>query len=430
MKLGRAAAHIFKNKSSRRHRIIIGKDTRLSGYMIESAITSGICSFGVDVLIVGPMPTPAVAFLTRSLRADAGVMISASHNSFEDNGIKFFSSNGQKLPDQMEMEIERLIISGEIDNIRPTAVDIGKAYRIDDAEGRYIEFVKNALPKGRDFSGLKVIVDCGNGAAYKVAPAALTELSADVIVLHNTPNGTNINKNCGALHPSDLQNAVTLHRADLGIALDGDADRATFVDEKGDIVPGEVILSVFAKSLQENKNLVGSTVVTTEHSNTGMDKSLQKSGIQVIRTQVGDRYVLEEMLLGGYNLGGESSGHVIFSDYNTTGDGLLTALQFLSLLKKTGKTVSQLTTEIQMLPQTTLNIHVSEKKTLREIPKLQDLLDQYESKLAGNGRLLIRYSGTEKLLRIMVEGEDRDIISEMAENLAKIVREAIGISTH
>ena len=425
MKLGRAAAHVFKHKPGQ-HRIIIGKDTRLSGYMIESALTSGICSMGVDVLLVGPMPTPAIAFLTRSLRADAGVMISASHNPFEDNGIKFFSRQGQKLPDEMEATIERLVISGEIDHIRPTAFDIGKAHRVDDADGRYIEFVKNAIPKGCDLSTLKVVLDCGHGAAYKVAPAVLIELAADVVVLNNAPNGNNINRNCGALYPADLQKAMQLNPADVGVALDGDADRAIFVDEKGEVVPGEVILAVLAQFLHANKNLVGNTVVTTNHSNKGIEKSLEKKGIRVVRTDVGDRYVFEQMQLGGYNLGGESSGHVIFMDYNQTGDGLLTALQFLFLLKQTGKTVSQLTSEIQMFPQVTLNIKVRERKPLMEIPRLQETIDQYELKLNGSGRLFVRYSGTEPLLRILVEGENFDLISEMANTLSQIVEKEIG----
>ena len=425
MTLGRAAAHIFKLKAGV-HRIIIGKDTRLSGYMIESALTSGICSFGVDVLLVGPLPTPAVAFLTRSLRADAGVMISASHNPFEDNGIKFFSKDGQKLPDAMEMEIERLILSGDIDHIRPTAHDIGKAHRVFDAEGRYIEFIKNSLPKGLDFQGLKVVVDCGHGAAYKVAPMALTELGAEVIVLNNAPDGININHNCGALYPSDLQTAVLFHRADIGIAHDGDADRAIFVDEKGEVVPGESILVAFAQFLYDNKNLVGNTVVTTEHSNKGMEKTLQGNGIRVVRTNVGDRYVLEEMLLKGYNLGGESSGHVIFLDHNTTGDGLITALQFLSLMKQTGKTVTQLTAGTILFPQITINVKVGKKPPLSDIPKLKKTIDEYQSALHGNGRLLVRYSGTEPVLRIMVEGEDPKVIATMAQTLAGIVEFAIG----
>ena len=426
MTLGRAAAHVFKHRAGL-HRIIVGKDTRLSGYMIESALTSGICSFGVDALLLGPLPTPAVAFLTRSLRADAGVMISASHNPFEDNGIKFFARDGRKLPDAMELEIERLILSGDIDHIRPTAHDIGKAHHVFDAEGRYIEFIKNSLPKGLDFQGLKVVVDCGNGAAYKVAPMALTELGAEVIVLNNTPDGMNINQNCGALHPSDLQTAVLYHRADIGIAHDGDADRAIFVDEKGEVVPGEAILIAFAHWLYDNKNLVGNTIVTTEHSNKGMEKSLRGSGISLVRTDVGDRYVLEAMNLGGYNFGGESSGHTIFLDHNTTGDGPIAALQFLSLMKQTGKTVSQLTASTVLFPQITLNLKVQQKTPISKIPKLQKAIKAYQSALDGNGRLLVRYSGTEMVLRIMVEGEDQEAISTMANALSAIVEDEIGL---
>ncbi len=426
MTLGRAAAHVFKHRAGL-HRIIVGKDTRLSGYMIESALTSGICSFGVDALLLGPLPTPAVAFLTRSLRADAGVMISASHNPFEDNGIKFFARDGRKLPDAMELEIERLILSGDIDHIRPTAHDIGKAHHVFDAEGRYIEFIKNSLPKGLDFQGLKVVVDCGNGAAYKVAPMALTELGAEVIVLNNTPDGMNINQNCGALHPSDLQTAVLYHRADIGIAHDGDADRAIFVDEKGEVVPGEAILIAFAHWLYDNKNLVGNTIVTTEHSNKGMEKSLRGSGISLVRTDVGDRYVLEAMNLGGYNFGGESSGHTIFLDHNTTGDGPIAALQFLSLMKQTGKTVSQLTASTVLFPQITLNLKVQQKTPISKIPKLQKAIKAYQSALDGNGRLLVRYSGTEMVLRIMAEGEDQEAISTMANALSAIVEEEMGL---
>jgi phosphoglucosamine mutase len=426
MKLGRAAAHIFKHKSGV-HRIIIGKDTRLSGYMIESALTSGICSFGVDVLLVGPLPTPAVAFLTRSLRADAGVMISASHNPFQDNGIKFFSRDGLKLPDAMEMEIERLILSGNIDDIRPTAHNIGKAHRVPDAEVRYIEFVKNSLPKRLDFQGLKIVVDCGHGAAYKVTPMVLTELGAEVIVLNNAPDGTNINHNCGAIYPADLQTAVLLHRADIGIAHDGDADRTVFVDEKGAVVPGEAVLVAFAQFLYDNKNLVGNTVVTTQHSNTGMEQTLKGNGIRVVRTDVGDRYVLEQMLLGGYNLGGESSGHFIFLDHNTTGDGLISALQFIAMMKQTGKTVTQLTETTVLFPQITLSVIVKNKTPISQIQKLQETIEAYESDLKGNGRLLVRYSGTEPVMRIMVEGENPESIAKMANRLQDIVMQNIGV---
>ena len=427
MKLGRAAAHIFKNKAGR-HRIVIGKDTRLSGYMLESALTSGICSMGVDVLLVGPLPTPAVAFLARSLRVDAGVMISASHNPFEDNGIKFFSKEGLKLPDEMEHQIESLIFSGEIDAIRPTAGEIGKAFRIDDGEGRYIEFVKNSLPKGLDFQGLKIVVDCAQGAAYKVTPMVLKELGAEVIVLSDNPNGTNINHNCGALYPQDLQKKVVEHQADIGIAHDGDADRAVFVDEKGNVVDGDALLVAFALALHQEKVLKGKTLVTTLMSNMGVEIALRSEGIRVVRTPVGDRYVLERMMKEGYNLGGEQSGHFIFLDYNTTGDGLITALQLLSLMKRTGKTVSKIVDCMTALPQVLTNVRVQKKQELSEIPEMQKAISDCEEKLKNQGRILVRYSGTEPLLRIMIEGEDRKMISKMAEELAGIVQRKIGIS--
>ena len=426
MKLGRAAAHIFKNKAGR-HRIVIGKDTRISGYMLESALTSGICSMGVDVLLVGPLPTPAVAFLARSLRVDAGVMISASHNPFEDNGIKFFTKEGLKLPDEMEHQIESLIFSGEIDTIRPTAGEIGKAFRIDDAEGRYIEFAKNSLPKGLDFQGLKIVVDCAQGAAYKVTPMVLKELGADVVVINDAPSGININHNCGALHPEDLQKKVVEHQADIGIAHDGDADRAVFVDEKGKVVDGDALLVAFALALHQEKMLKGATLVTTLMSNMGVEIALRSEGIRVVRTPVGDRYVLEKMIKEGYNLGGEQSGHVIFLDYNTTGDGLITALQLLSLMKRTGKTVSKIAACMTALPQVLTNVKVQRKQELAEIPEVQKAISDCEEKLKNRGRILVRYSGTEPLLRIMIEGEDRETISKMAEELAGIVRGKIGI---
>ncbi|MFQ5588089.1 MAG: phosphoglucosamine mutase [Nitrospiria bacterium] len=426
MKLGRAAAHIFKHKEAGRHRIVIGKDTRLSCYMIESALTSGICSLGVDVILVGPLPTPAIAFLARSLRADAGVMISASHNSFQDNGIKFFSKDGFKLPDHVENQIENLLFSGEIDAIRPTAKEIGKVYRIDDVEGRYIEFVKNSLPKGLDFEGLKVVVDCGNGAAYKVAPMVLRELGADVIVINNHPNGTNINDGCGSLHPENLQKTVVQHQAHVGIAHDGDADRAIFVNEQGNIVDGDALLVAFSLAMQTEHCLKGETLVTTQMSNMGVELALNPKGIHVLRTQVGDRYVIERMVNGAYNLGGEQSGHVIFLDYNTTGDGLITALQFLSLMVRSGKSVSELTHCMTPLPQVLENVYVREKRDLAEIPEIQQKIVDCEQKLAGSGRILVRYSGTELLLRIMIEGEDHAVISEMAATLAGMVEAKIG----
>jgi phosphoglucosamine mutase len=425
MKLGRAAAYLFK-KNVGRHRVVIGKDTRLSGYMLESALTSGICSMGVDVLLLGPLPTPAVSFITRSLRADAGVMISASHNPFEDNGIKFFSKEGFKLPDSIEERIEKLITSGEIDAIRPTAHEIGKAFRIDDAEGRYIEFVKNSLPKGIDFQGLKIVVDCANGAAYKVAPAVLREMGASVITLGDEPNGTNINENCGSLYPELLRRKVIETGAHLGVAHDGDADRAVFVSEKGEVVDGDRILAAMALALAREERLSGGALITTIMSNGGLEIALRPAKIRVKRTPVGDRYVLERMLKEGCNLGGEPSGHIIFMDHNTTGDGLITALQVISLLQKTGKPLSEITNCMSPLPQILVNVRVREKRDIQVIPGLAEQMALVEKRLNGVGRVLVRYSGTEPLLRIMVEGDDQKTIQEMARELAEVVEREIG----
>ncbi|MFQ5543834.1 MAG: phosphoglucosamine mutase [Nitrospiria bacterium] len=425
MRLGRAVSHVFKRNTGR-HRFVIGKDTRLSCYMLESALTSGICSMGVDVLLVGPLPTPAVAFLARSLRVDAAVMISASHNPFQDNGIKFFSKEGFKLPDETEHQIEDLIFSGGIDSIRPTAGEIGKAFRIDDAEGRYIEFVKRSLPRELDFQGLKVVVDCANGAAYKVAPMVLEELGAKVTVLNNSPNGTNINLNSGALYPELLKKEVVANQADIGIAHDGDADRTIFVDEKGNLIDGDALLVAFALSLHQKKKLEGETLIATQMSNMGVELALQAKGIKVERTQVGDRYVLERMLKGGYNLGGEQSGHVIFLDYNTTGDGVISALQFLLMMVQTGKPASELAACMSPLPQVLKNVWVLEKREMSDMPKVQKRISECEQALGDRGRVLVRYSGTESLLRIMVEGEDRKTIVGMADELADLVKARIG----
>lgn len=425
MKLGRAAAHIFKNKAGR-HRIVIGKDTRLSGYLLESALTSGICSMGVDVLLVGPFPTPGVAFLTRSLRADAGVVISASHNVFQDNGIKFFSREGFKLPDEMEHEMEDLIFSKKIDTIRPTAEAIGKAYRIDDAEGRYIEFVKNSFPKGLSLEGIRVVLDCAHGAAYKIAPTVLRELDAEVFVIGNEPDGTNINRDCGSTKPQSLLRAISDHRADIGIAHDGDADRAIFASEKGRLIDGDQILAALSVALKREGHLKKDTLVTTVMSNMGMEKAMKNHGIHVVRTPVGDRYVLERMFKDGYNFGGEQSGHIIFLDHNTTGDGLVTALQVLALMRSTGKPLSELTQLVSPFPQTLLNLKVSEKKDLNNIPALQAEIRRVEKDFNGNGRLLLRYSGTEPLVRILVESEREEENRVIAHDLARIIEDAIG----
>jgi phosphoglucosamine mutase len=425
MKLGRAAAHLFKRRSGR-HQIVIGKDTRLSGYMLESALTSGICSMGVDVLLVGPLPTPAIAFLTRSLRADAGVMISASHNAYQDNGIKFFASDGSKLPDEIELRIEDLITSNEIEHLRPTADEVGKAFRIDDAEGRYIEFVKRSLPRQLDFQGLRVVVDCANGAAYKVAPKVLRELGATVWVIGDKPDGTNINAKCGAVDPQCLQEAVVEHEAHIGIAHDGDADRSVFVCEQGKVIDGDHAIAALALDLHQCGQLKRRTLVGTVMSNFGLELAMAKAGINLVRTPVGDRYILELMMAEGYNLGGEQSGHLIFLDHNTTGDGLISALQVLSLMKRTGRPLSDLARCMTAVPQVLLGVPVKQKPDLSTLPDIQSAIKAAEVKLNGTGRILVRYSGTEPLLRIMVEGEQDAIIRSVADDLVGVVRTSLG----
>jgi len=421
MKLGRAAAYLFKRRSGR-HQIVIGKDTRLSGYMLESALTAGICSMGVDVLLVGPTPTPAIAFLTRSLRADAGVMISASHNPYQDNGIKFFSNDGFKLPDEFEARMEELILSNEIEHLRPTAEAVGKAYRIDDAEGRYIEFVKRSLPKEMDLQGLKIVVDCANGAAYKVSPKVLRELGAAVWVVGDKPDGTNINARCGTVHPEQLQEAVVANAADVGIAHDGDADRAVFVSERGQVVDGDHAMAALALDLQARGQLKRQTLVGTVMSNFGLELAMTRAGISLIRTPVGDRYLLERMVADGYNFGGEQSGHLIFLDHNTTGDGLISGLQILALMKRSGRPLSELAKCMTAVPQVLLNVEVKDKPDLGSLPDLQRAMLEGETLLNGTGRVLVRYSGTEPLLRIMVEGEQDAVIRLVAERLAGAVR--------
>ena len=425
MQLGRAAAHIFMRRAGR-HQIVIGKDTRLSGYMLEAALISGLCSMGVDVLLVGPMPTPAIAFLTRSLRADAGVVISASHNPYQDNGIKFFSNDGFKLPDEVEARIEQLIVSNEIHHLRPTADAIGKAFRIDDAEGRYIEFVKRSLPRLLDFQGMHLVVDCANGAAYKVAPTVLRELGAKVDVLCDKPDGMNINDGCGAVHPEQLQEMVVANGADLGIALDGDADRAIFVCEQGKIIDGDHIMAALALDLHGQGLLAKQAVVGTVMSNFGLELAMSKAGINLLRTPVGDRYLMERMLADGYNFGGEQSGHFIFLDHNTTGDGLISALQVLSLMKRTQKPLSELARAMTAVPQVLLNVKVKQKRDLSDLPEIRRAIEAGEQQLNGTGRILVRYSGTEPVLRIMVEGEKDTTIRELADHLAQIVRSSLG----
>jgi len=425
LRLGRALAHVSK-RSPRRHKILIGKDTRLSGYMLETAMASGICSMGVDVLLVGPLPTPGIAFLTRALRADAGVVISASHNPFQDNGIKFFSPAGFKLPDELENEIEHLVASDSIDTLRPTATEIGKAFRIDDAVGRYNVFAKNSFPRHLTLDGMTIAIDCAHGAGYRVAPEVLEELGARVIPLGVDPNGENINLDAGALHPGHLQSAVRTAGAQVGIALDGDADRCILVDERGDVVDGDEILAILATELHARGTLARNTLVATVMSNLGLYTALRERKITVATTPVGDRYVVEEMVKGGYNLGGEQSGHIVFLDHNTTGDGLVTALSLLALLVEKGRPLSELRRVMTRFPQVLLNVKVKSKPDVSTLPTVAKLIADAERTLGERGRVLVRYSGTEALLRVMIEGEREPEIRTMAERIVEAARAAIG----
>jgi phosphoglucosamine mutase len=425
LRIGRAAAHVFRD-SARRHHIVIGKDTRLSGYMIESALTSGLCSMGMDVLLIGPVPTPGIAFLTRSLRADAGVVISASHNPYEDNGIKFFGKDGFKLPDEMEEKMEKLIYSGEIDSIRPTAAEIGKAHRIDDAIGRYNEFVKSSIPRGMDLSGLRIVVDSANGAAYKIGPRILLELGADVISLYDQPTGMNINQGCGSLFPEVISQAVVANNAQVGIAFDGDADRIIFCDEHGTVVDGDTVMAICALRMMREGRLKQNTLVATVMSNLGLELAMQHAGGKLLRAPVGDRYVMEKMLAGGFNLGGEQSGHIIFLDHNTTGDGLISALQVLAIMKQSDKPLSELAGCMKTYPQILVNVKVKQRRDLSSIPEISRHMSEIEKKLADTGRLLVRYSGTEPKVRVMIEGENQQEIKILAEDLAGLIREKLG----
>jgi phosphoglucosamine mutase len=425
LSLGQAIAHVFKRQGGARHRIIIGKDTRLSGYLFEDALAAGICSMGADVIQVGPMPTPGMAFLTADMRCNAGVMISASHNSYQDNGIKFFSSDGFKLPDELEERIEALVQSGELAEHRAEASDIGRAKRIDDAEGRYVVFLKKTFPGDLALDGLRIVLDCANGAAYKVGPTVLGELGAEVFAEAVDPNGLNINDGCGCLHPEKLIARVHEVRADIGIALDGDGDRCLLVSEKGELVDGDMMLHFCARDLVERGLLRGGKVVATVMSNIGLEKSLEKLGVGLLRTQVGDRYVVEVMREGNYNLGGEQSGHLIFLDHNTSGDGLITALQTLAIMRRKEQRLSEMTADFERFPQALVNVRVEEKKPIESLPAVAKAIEKVRAELDGRGRVLIRYSGTEPKARIMVEGEDEDQVGSYANDIAAELRRAL-----
>jgi phosphoglucosamine mutase len=418
LRLGQAAAHIFKNKNNYRHKIVIGKDTRLSGYMFEYALVSGICSMGVDAVLLGVLPTPAIAFITKSIRADAGIVISASHNPYYDNGIKFFSADGYKLPDETELQIENLVDNGDFEISQDY---IGKAYRIVTAIGRYVEYSKRSFDKRYDLKGLKIVLDCANGATYKVAPMAISELGADVVVINDEPDGKNINDNCGAVHPELLSQKVLENKADVGISFDGDGDRVIFVDEKGNVVDGDYIMGICGKYMNSKGELKDSTIVATVMSNLGFENSLKSEGIKLLRSDVGDRAVLSEMLKSGYNLGGEQSGHIIFSDYNTTGDGLISALQLLKVMVCENKPLSELAEFIQLYPQVLKNSEVEEKIPLDDLIETKKLIKSIEEKLDSTGRVLVRYSGTEKKIRVMLEGEDLGLIENLADEISVTV---------
>jgi phosphoglucosamine mutase len=428
LQLGKGCAHLFRDRDKeRRHKIVVGKDTRLSGYMIETALTAGICSMGGDVLLVGPLPTPGIAFLTVSMRADAGIVISASHNPYQDNGIKIFSRNGFKLPDKMEEKIEGLMFSEDLSSPGITAGKVGKAFRIDDAIGRYIVFLKNTFPQDLTLDGLHIVLDCANGATYKVAPTVFEELGAKVTLLGAKPNGENINKNCGALYPSLVSSAVRKKKADLGISFDGDGDRVVLVDENGETVNGDQIMAICASRMSKEKRLKKNTLVTTVMSNMGLEVAMREKGIRLIRTQVGDRYVVEEMVRRGCNLGGEQSGHLVFLDHNPTGDGILSALQVLAIIRKEGKSLSDLSDVMDRFPQKLINVRIKERKRLEDLPALSQQIRKVEKKLGDKGRLLIRFSGTEPLVRVMVEGENEGLIHLLAEETAQVIEREFNV---
>lgn len=426
MALGQAVAHVFQRGGGVRHRFIIGKDTRLSGYLFENALTAGLCSMGGEVLLVGPMPTPGMAFLTADMRCDAGVMITASHNPYEDNGIKFFSRDGFKLDDAIEQRIEELIHTGALDSMRAESDDIGTAHRIDDALGRYVVFLKKTFPMDYTLDGLRVVLDCANGAAYKVGPTVLSELGAEVFSLGVEPNGRNINEGVGSLHPEHAAARVREVRADVGIALDGDADRVVIIAENGEIVDGDALLALFARDLLTRGELKGGAVVGTVMSNLGLEKSLEADGLELIRSQVGDRHMVEAMRAGGHNLGGEPSGHVVFLDHNTTGDGLITALQALAILVRSGRKLSELVADFEPFPQVLVNVRVSEKPPFEEVPEITEAVRKVEQELTGRGRVLLRYSGTEMKARVMVEGDDEARVQAIARELASVVSRRLG----
>ncbi len=425
MQIGRGIAFLVKDLKHG-HRIVIGKDTRQSCYMLENALAAGICSMGVDVLLSGPLPTPGIAFITTSMRADAGVVISASHNPFQDNGIKIFSRDGFKLPDEKEADIEDLIFSQKMAALRPVAEEVGKAWRLEDSRGRYIVFLKNTFPTRYTLDDFHIVLDCAHGATYGVAPHVFEELGAKVTAIGVSPDGKNINHECGALHPQKIATEVIKQGADIGIALDGDGDRLIICDEKGNVVDGDHIMAICARDLINRRKLKKKTLVTTVMSNMGLEQAMARMGGKMIRTKVGDRYVVEEMRKNKYSFGGEQSGHLIFLEHNTTGDGILAALQLLAIMIKQGKPISELASVMETMPQVLKNVRTSRRLDLDLVPDFNKTLAGLEEKLGDKGRILVRLSGTEPVVRVMVEGDDNKTIDSMADELCHLINKADG----
>lgn len=428
LQVGRAVAHYFRGRGNRFDKasmILIGKDTRRSSYMIEQALAAGVTSQGASALLVGPMPTPGISFLTKSMRADAGVMVSASHNTYEYNGIKLFGHDGYKLPDEVELEIERLVLSTELQESLPTGASLGRAKRIDDAAGRYIVHVKSTFPQTHDLKGMRIVLDCAHGAAYSIAPIVFEELGAEVVVLGNRPDGTNINRDVGALYPHVMAEAVQKYRADIGIALDGDADRVIVADDQGQVLDGDQLMAILAIDLQSRNALNKNSVVVTPMSNMGLEIGLRKFNIKVLQASVGDRAVVETMIREGCNFGGEQSGHIVFLDNGPTGDGIVAALSALAVMRRTGKPLSDLRNVMQVVPQVLKNVKVGRKPPLDDIKEIKTACDDARTKLGNSGRLLVRYSGTEPLCRVMIEGEDAALISQLADDIADKISRAL-----
>lgn len=425
LNVGKATAHYFK-RQGHRPKIIIGKDTRISGYMIENALVSGLCSMGVDAIMVGVMPTPGIAFLTQSMRADAGIVISASHNPFDDNGLKIFGREGFKLSDAEEEAIEDLILNDKLSELLPLAGGMGKAARIDDVHGRYIVFLKNTFPRNLSMEGMKIVLDTANGAAYKVAPAAFIELGAEVEVIHNTPDGININEQCGSQHTESLRKRVLECGADIGLAFDGDGDRLIAVDEKGNEITGDQLLIICANMLKKEGRLKNNFLVTTVMSNLGLRLACKKYGFEHHAAKVGDRYVLEDMLRLGATIGGEDSGHMIFLDHHTTGDGILAAMQLVAAMAQSGKPLSELARQMEIFPQRLINVEVISKPDIATLPRVIAAIRQAEAELGEEGRVLVRYSGTENLCRVMVEGPSDAVTEKYSKQIADIVKSELG----